>query len=405
MATQSPLFQILTVTLTQLAAGAGISAPGLRRFVVLVTALATTRSTKVQVLARQLASLGLHLTRFAPSLERGLRRTLADDRLTMQTLYQPILATAIPWQTLRRRRQRVILILDESSRGATEHLARISLACWGDALTLGFRLWQQNVPLKPGTYWRQLDGLLAEVAALVPPDLPVILLADRAYDIPPFLDRLTALGWHFVIRLKGDSDLRYRDPKTGKVGAIRLRLQRVCGMVGTAWQGRLDLFKAAGWRRLSVQAVWTVGHQERLVVISDLSLRQNLLALYDQRFWIEASFRHDKLKGLGWEQSGVVGVGHHERLLLAMAWVTLLALANGLVVGIELLAYLARPNRRRCPRRTAMAEPPHAKESIFTMGLAVVALAITAWGRLTLTLADVSGPSWNDRYRALILVP
>lgn len=399
MPTRPPLFQTVFDTVQRIAAGRSRSRPVVTRLATLVTAMAAAKTTVLGKVADQV--VGLHLTRteIPEYAERSLRNTLNDDRLTLAAVYQPVLAEVIDWEELRRTGEPVVLIIDESNRNASEHLLRCSLAVWGDALPLAQQLWEQNVKLQPGAYWEAMAALLAEVAAILPADLLVVVLADRAYDIPPFLDRLTARDWHYVVRLKANSSVCFRDPTTGATGSVAELLGAALWGPGTRWKGELDLFKGAGWRRVTVEAVWEKGHKEPVVAISDLPKQTDLLRYYDTRFWIEPSFKHDKSGGLQWEDSGVLGLAHQARLLVAMAWVTLLALTEGLTMA---LAQLYRRNRRE--RRGGAAV--HAKRSLYRLGLARLLGALYADAPpLALRLTQLTGPSWNDRYKQAGIPP
>src|SRR4051794_6976747 len=99
MATQTPLFQILLDALTRIAGGS-VRVTSIRRLTILVTAMATVHATKVQVLAGRVRALRLTHTLVLASIERGLRRTLSDLRITMADCYQPILAEVLPFEEL-----------------------------------------------------------------------------------------------------------------------------------------------------------------------------------------------------------------------------------------------------------------------------------------------------------------
>jgi hypothetical protein len=55
------------------------------------------------------------------------------------------------------------------------------------------------------------------------------LLADRADDIPPLLDRLAALGWDWVIRVKARSTLVWRDDDSTEQPLRDLINATLCG--------------------------------------------------------------------------------------------------------------------------------------------------------------------------------
>ena len=79
-----------------------------------------------------------------------------------------------------------MLIVDESSKAEELHLLRLSLAYLGTSL----------LSFATGQYWAEVDALLTDAAAIVPTDLAAVVVADRAYDVPAFVDRVAAHGWH-----------------------------------------------------------------------------------------------------------------------------------------------------------------------------------------------------------------
>jgi hypothetical protein len=375
---------------------AGRSRPALRRLSLLITGLIAARSGVLAQIAAELWALEVTGASTVASIERRLRRTLSDERLTPPTCYQAELATMLDWPRLLQRSRRVVLALDESSCGEAYHLLRLSLQYWGGALPLAWALSEQNVPLPPGDYWAQLDRLLAEVAVLLPPGVDVVVVADRAYDIAPLVERLQARGWHWGIRVKARGARRVRD-RRGRERALRHLVQRHLPRAGGRWKMRGDLFKNAGWIPTSVVGEWAPGMAEPLVVITDLPPRWTVLALYDRRFWIEAGFRADKSHGWEWEQSQVQGLAHHRRLVLAMAWASLLMLVLGVAEAERRLAIVAhRPPRG--PRRPG--RPRHARASLFTLGLQQARrwLYGTAGGPLHWWLPALDAPSWRDQW-------
>lgn len=364
------------------------------RLGLLVTGLLAAQSA---VLAQAAAALhALHLTRatIVDSITRRLRRTLDDPHLTPQTCYAPVLQHVLDWNHLLQGCRHVELIVDESSKTDQIHLFRVSLPYWGGALPLAWAVWQQNTALAPGAYWQAVDHVLAQVAALLPPGLTVTVLADRAYGIPPFLDRCQAYGWHWVLRLTTSGSHRFCDVR-GKEYALRDLVQRHLGQAGRRWRSRGRMFKDAGWRAVGLVGVRSAGVKEPLVVISDLAPTWNVVRLYERRFWIEAGFRNDKRKGWQWEASQVQGVAHHEGLLLAMAWASLVVLCIGVEEAQQRLAAAqARPWRKR------LRHIRHARESVFTMGLR----ALQRWRFGTERwawrwwLPQLDAPSWEQQW-------
>lgn len=363
------------------------------RLTLLVTGILAAESCVQAAVADELLHLEFTRARSRESIGRRLRRILGDTRLEPTTCYAPALRTILDWDAVRSATGQIVLIIDESTAGDRVHLLRIALAYRGGALPLVWAAWEQNVALPDGFYWQTMDQLLAQVAVLLPPGLPVIVLADRAYDIPPMLDRLTARGWHWVIRLKAKGSTRFLDPQ-GRERPVTALLDRRLRQRGWRCTARGKLFKDAGWREVSMVGLWAPREDEALVVISDLPATYDLLLRYRQRFWIEPSFRNDKRAGWHWEDCQVTDLAHHRVLLLALAWATLITLCLGSERAEQDLQDQAdRPAHR----------PQPARFSLFTLGLQVLRAFLHHPDRwhLRWLLPALDAPSWNHQWLTL----
>lgn len=400
MSAKDGLYQVVAERIEAATAGQGVRITTVRRLALLTTGLLAAKSSAVGQLASGLWETGVS-TAQVESIERRLRRSLNDQQLTAETCYAPAVRTMIAWSGLIEQQQPAILALDESSQEERVHLLRVSLTYWGTAVPLAWAIWPQNVALEEGEYWRRLDAVLEQVAALLPAGLTVIMTADRAFDIAPFVDRIAARGWHWVVRLKVAGAHRFRD-HLGREHALKEVVHRVVPTPGRRWKARGQLFKGAGWRDASVVATWAPGAKERLVVLTDLPPTWEPLRLYDRRFWIEPGFRSDKAKGWQWEACQVTDLARMARLLVAMAWATLLVLCLGLQEARARLHARSQPTAA-APHRASSSppKPQPARHSLFTLGLRLARrwLACTAVPPVRWRLTHLSAPSWNARWR------
>ncbi len=393
MTAPCPLYHTLTARIAATTAPVRLPTPSLRRLALLVTGLVAAQSTVLARIAVELFALHLTTATTPASINRRLRRTLSDPLLIAEECYEPALRSVIVWPPATHRTP-LLLVIDESSKADVLHLFRISLAYWGTALPLVWTIWEQNVPLPQGAYWVMVDAVLARLAALLPAGRPVCIVADRAYAVAPLLDRLTARGWHWVLRITTTGSHRFRD-RHGREWALRDWLARRVAAPGQQWKGRGAVLKGAGWRPVGLVASWARGEQEPLVVITNGAARWQVLDRYARRFWIEPGFRCDKTRGWQWEASQVQGLAHHAVLLLAMAWASLLALCLGVVEARAALRHLAAtPIRGRPP------QPRHARESIFTLGLRATRERLYQRLRRPVRwrLPDLHAVSWDDHW-------
>jgi hypothetical protein len=302
--------------------------------------------------------------------------------------YAALLAEAITWPTT----EPVLLVLDESTTPGGLHVVRVSLGYRGSCVPLAWAVWPHQQKLPRGAYWRHLDGVLARAAARLPPGVRVVLLADRAYDVPPLLDRLAALGWDWIIRLKANSMMRWRTDD-GAEQALRALVRAHLPQPGCRFRATGQTFKMAGWRVVHLVGEWGHGSAEPLVVLTSLAPRWSVLCRYARRFWIEMAFRQDKSAGWGWQHSQVRDPQHQERLLLGLAWASLLILSLGAQQAAAALT----------ARRASQAKPTHPRDSLFTRGRG----RFRAWlygtvrGRLPWRLPRVTAPSWCAQWRTV----
>jgi hypothetical protein len=398
MPAQGELYAVVVSKLQEVLSGEGVRITTVRRLGLLIAGLVSAQSSVVSQMASGLWVAGVS-TAERLSILRRLRRTLRDRRVTAETCYEPAVRTLIDWAGLQRRGKPAILALDESSQDDRVHLLRVSLTYWGTAIPLAWEIWPQNVALEEGEYWRRMDVVLDRVAALLPAGLDVIVTADRAFDIPPFVARIAARGWHWVIRLKAEGANRFLDHQ-GREHRLTALIHRHVAAPGQRWKARGRIFKGAGWRDASVVAVWAPGAKERLVVITDLPPRWEVLGHYDRRFWIETGFRADKSSGWQWEANQVADLDRQNRLLVAMAWATLLVLCLGLAEARTCLAAVTAATRQP-PASRRPPKPQPARESLFSLGLRIARrwLARTSLPACRWRLSLLASPSWASRWR------
>ncbi len=358
------------------------------RIVLLVTGLIGAHSASPARVAQALHQMGLRAAK-PESLERQIRRLENDPEFAASLGFQRFARTRL----LLGRPKELLLILDPTTQ--EDRLVMVSVAVWyrGRALPLVWAVWPANTPLKGDGFWARIAALLEAVAPLLPVGIPITWLADRAFGTPAFTDLVAAHGWHYVVRVQGQT--RYCDGH-GHGG----RIDQLLGRRGERAKLRGRAFKAAGGRAASIVVYWGRTHHQALCLVSDWPPQWTVIHLYRRRFGIEATFRDDKSAGWQWEQGQVTALAHVERLLIAMAlatWVTLL-------VGDHCAARLLSgpPTGQRTTR------PYDAKHSLFYLGLGELGCALhdSGTGRanarfhLPLTLCDWEAPNWETQLTA-----
>jgi len=284
------------------------------------------------------------------SRRRRLERLLANANVRVAAAADALAAAVLaPWAG-----RPVVLILDETCRplrrppdGPGPAQGR-KLCCM--KVSVGYR--KRAVPLAFACYRvgggggrrrrprrsvpRLVLGLLRRVARAVPPGSPVTLLADRGLCWPAIVDECGRLGWHYVLRLQGQTAVRWTDGAGAGASPSAVRQQRrhaadLAPRRGCPpWRGTgVEVFRAAGWRRANVLAVWERRCREPWLLVTDLPATYARCRGYAKRCWCEQMHRDEKSGGFRWDASRVDDPARAERLLLVMALAMLLALSTG----------------------------------------------------------------------------
>lgn len=229
------------------------------RLTLLVTGILTAKHAAPAQVAQALHTLGLSAAT-AESIERRVRRIENDPQVSATLCFHPLARERLRWG----HPSELLLVLDPTTQ--EDRLVMVSAAVWyrGRALPLAWVLWPGNTPLLNAGFWVRIQALLTQVAALLPEGVPVTWLADRAFGTPSFTDLLAKYGWHYIVRVQGQTRCRTRQGQEKQVQQwVRLRGQRA--------KLRGQVCKKRGWRTASVVVYWGRAYKTPLCLVSDLS--------------------------------------------------------------------------------------------------------------------------------------
>jgi hypothetical protein len=321
-----------------------------QRLALLVTGLLLARHTALPRLAAQLRRVTP--TAQADSIERRLRRTLADTPFETQVFEQ---VARISLRSLPA--GRCLLLLDDTQQTTRCILSTLALAYAGRALPLAWCRWSGKLH---GGYWKQIDQLFDEAARLLPPQVQPVVVTDRGIASPKLVRLVQQRGWDYLVRVTNDTTLQQAGQPPKDALHLGELLDRPRGVV-VRLTGKV-------FRKRSVSAhavaIWQSGHKEPWLLVSNLDLGRGLVGMYAQRMQVEALFRDTKSGGFEWELSRVLRAERAERLLFGLMlaiWCAVL-LGEAAIRAGEIPAYGRRAHAVSLVRRgldwlTAPARP------------------------------------------------
>jgi hypothetical protein len=266
-----------------------------------------------------------------PSTERRLRRFLANPRVRVATLWEPLLPTLLAGLG----RQTLVFVFDPTPYRTCATILCLGVVWRGRILPVAWEVMPQQTawpePLVP-----VLERLLRAVAAVLPPGSTATLVADRGLVGPAILDAASAVGWHVVLRLRAgageETRVRLGDGPEQRVAELPTGPgQRFCAPAA--------IFKDAGWRTGFLTIRWDATAKEPWVLFSDQPGGADRVREYRRRAHAEATYADVKGRGFGLERSKVSAPERIERLVLALHLALWWAFALG--------AHVIRTGQRR----------------------------------------------------------
>ncbi len=301
--------------------------------------------------------------RAAPALRQALREWCyagaakavpCRAEVPVEMCFAPLLRWILGWW----RSRDLALALDATALGDRVVVLTVAVLYQGSALPVAWHVLPAN---RPGLWLAPVLALLEVLALAVPDDWTVLVLADRGLWSPAIWDRVRALGWHPLLRVRPDATFR---PQGGR----RVPARTLVPGPGHAWVGAGTAFKHQAVRREATLVVaWEAGQAEPWLVLTDLAPEAVGACWYGLRTWVELGFW--ALKGVGWhwERTRRADPDRVARHWLVLAVATLWAVATGTRVEEADLRGVAPANLR-----TAVPPAPRSRpreRAVFAVGV------------------------------------
>jgi hypothetical protein len=252
---------------------------------------------------------------YAQSLVRRFHRWLANNRITVEPLYGPLIEQAVVgWAG-----KRMYVALDTSMLWNTSCLIRLSVIYRGRAVPLVWRVIEHG---SAAVSFETYQDLLTEAKSRVPLACKVVFLADRGFADTQLMGHLRELGWHFRIRIKSTFWIYPSHLAPFQMSEIALQPGHL-----SCWQEVSLTDKHFGPVHLAVAR--PLGSDEYWYVVSDEAAELKTLEEYGLRFDIEENFLDDKSNGFQLESSLIRSAQALEQLCFVLAMTTLYLVSVG----------------------------------------------------------------------------
>lgn len=310
-----------------------------RRLIQLAAGIFEGRSVLIEEIARSTAFNAAEQT----SNETQVRRILRDERISLATMYYPLISTLLG----EIKTDVLYLVMDETTHSDDYCLFQISLATDGFSIPLGFLQYDIDAP------WAEdARELLTTLDGYIPERFAVILLADRIHTGEPFLSCLDELNWDYVFRAPDDT---YVETQSGWKMVRSLYKRRNVGRFlnnvrvwkGSRRRANISIYKyaRAGFRAVS----W--------YLISSLPAEMERFAEYSCRWWQECTFKDIKSALFNWERGRVTEAERVEVLLI------------GVSCALWVMWMLGRAYEQTPKRKPSTTQPQKRRKSIIKQGI------------------------------------
>jgi hypothetical protein len=267
-----------------------------------------------------------------------LRRWLANERVAVPRLWSPLRRALLADLA----GQEVLLVFDPPPQATTQTVLVLGVVQHKRVLPVAWRLVPQRTPWADDVA-AALGAMVAEVAADLPRDCRVTVVADRGITGPATIAAVRAVGWHVVFRLNVGPNQTNRV----RVGGQEEALWTWLADHDFTWAGPVALFKGAGGMDLELTVIWDRTQDDPWVLVSDDPAGPARVRAYRRRTRIEATFADTKRRGFDLERTKISAPARLDRLILAVV----LALWWRTQLGLRLIRAGGRTRYDRADRR------------------------------------------------------
>jgi hypothetical protein len=281
--------------------------------------------------------------------------------------------------------EHLAIAMDASTLGNRFVVLAISVVYGASAIPVAWKILPATAKEAWKPHWLRL---LRKLKGVVPPEMQVIVLADRGLYAKWLFEAIVELKWHPFLRINRDN-AQFQPTDTGKYRP----LNKVITATGQAYAQAGVMFRSRKARlACTLVACWSEGYEEPWLVVTDLPADQTEPAWYGLRTWIERGFKHGKSGGLRWQNTRMTDPRRSERLWLVMAVAQVLAMRQGTIehgrptqpTGAGNAPTTASKLKRKSPRHNKATASSAAKRrhspmlSVFLGGLLLARLLLCA---------------------------
>lgn len=174
-----------------------------------------------------------------------------------------------------------------------------------------------------GAWMPHILALVDHLVPAIPDDWQSLVLVDRGLWSPRLWQHLRQRRLHPLVRIADGIQVR-------PIGRTRtVTPARLVAKPGHGWVGQAEVFGEEARQTATLIVIWSVGHKERWVLLTDLDPRAVQHSWYGLRMWIELGFRALKSLGWQWQQTRRTDPNRVARHWLVLAVATLWVLGCG----------------------------------------------------------------------------
>ena len=301
----------------------------------------------------------------------------------------------LAWVLRRWQGKELAIAIDATTLGQRFTVLAISVVFAGTAIPVAWKVLRADAKASWKAHWLRL---LRNFRNTLPPDMKVIVLADRGLYARWLFQGIVDLGWHPYLRINATAgQFKTTDPTESRA------LQTLLGKPGQEYAGTGTLFPGSSSPlACTLVACWSEGCAQPWIIATDLARQQAQASWYGLRNWIERGFKHDKTGGMRWNNTRMDDPNRACVLWLVMATSRYLSILGGVEFHQPAAAAVPEP----LPPDEAAPQPPARNPlltghrprpvlSVLVTGLLAIRMAILC-GRLPIAPILTPAP-WPDR--------